>query len=472
MKKRTTLSLVSILVCMSLFSQTRLAMLKNSLKTNSTDIKDIIPIVNKENDELAIFIADAKNVYAYKFNNQFELVSQITSETKNRKHKILLGSGIDKDNYCVFLSNTSYNKFAAVNFSFIEKKSSLNEFNLPSNEVFIQNIMHGNTFYILTASKNIGSIYLYTFTVNGKYKKAMIDLDYNLLLNEYNTPVNIADMLIHEESIIKIEKDTPNSIESASKKTKMYLRGDDIVLSFDHNKQFTQIITINIPSKKLSKKTIDKPLMDISDGRKKSNSFIYDDKIITIAATKAVFSMHILNYQTGKLYREYAFTQDEPITFKNSSIIQEGGTYSSYRELEKTKKFLRKITAKNIGVSVIKNNNDYQFTIGGYIEQNSTGPALGYGVPMSFGNVSLFFNPTMMAFNSFTNTKSTRIECLFDTDYNHVPTKEISNNVFDKINQHVSAGKDHKTVFRYKDYFIQGVYNSYQKTYYLTKFTK
>ena len=50
----------------SLLSQEELVMFKNDLKTSSSAIKDVIPVVNTKTNEIAFFIADAKNVYGYK----------------------------------------------------------------------------------------------------------------------------------------------------------------------------------------------------------------------------------------------------------------------------------------------------------------------------------------------------------------------------------------------------------------------
>nr|BFF39220.1 hypothetical protein BACY1_10250 [Tenacibaculum mesophilum] len=190
--------------------------------------------------------------------------------------------------------------------------------------------------------------------------------------------------------------------------------------------------------------------------------------------------MYILDLATGNFIKEYAASKDEEILFKNSPIIQKGGFYNGYRELEKTKKFLRKITTGKIGVSVIKNKNSYLFTIGGYVEQRSAAPMMmagfgGIGGPIaSLGsvNVNLFFNPTMFAYNSFTNTKSTQIECLFDTGFEHIKDTKIPRNIFDKIKSTPRKSDIAYTIFKYKDFYIRSDYTPSDKTYHLRKFTR
>lgn len=480
MKKNCLIAFIIGLISYSLFAQKKIADFKNSLKENSTDIKDVIPIVNTENDELAIFIADAKNVYGYKLNSNFIVKEQLSSETKKRKYKVLLGSSIKNNDYRIFLSNNDKSQFAYINFSFDNQKKSTKEFILPSGQTFLQTVSVKNKFYILSANKITGTLLINFINHDEVLQYFAIDLTKTTFLNKKGKEVIATDLLFpfNNTPIKKFEKDTPNSIEAVSDNRKMYLKGDDIVITFDHNKSIAQVLTINLNSKKVSKNIFKKPLAHIKSGRKKTNSFIYDNRIALIAATKEVFVMHILNYNTNEFIKEYVFSKDEQITFKNSPIIQEGGFYNNYRALEKSKKFLRKVTSNKIGVSIIRNKGDYQFTIGGYVNQRSGGAPMmmmgGFGgFPMaSFGNVSVFFNPTMLAYNSFTNTKSTRIECLFNSNFEHIKDKEFSKNIFDKIKSSYTRSKVAETVFKYKNFFIKGDYNSNTRMYSLKKFTR
>ncbi|WP_064967142.1 hypothetical protein [Tenacibaculum ovolyticum] len=478
--KKIYSSLVICLIFSAVFSQEKIASLKNHLKINSTDIKDVIPIVNSENNEIAIFIADAKNVYGYKLNDKFKVNGEVSSITKKRKYKVLLGSSIHANNYKIYLTNKDKNKYAYINFSFDSKENSIHEFILPPRQRFIQTISYKNKLYVMSADKVTRTILLNYFDNNDTLQHHIIDTTDLTFLNKDGKQVLVIDLLLsfnnRPKPIKKFEKDTPNSIETVSETNKLYLRNNEIVITFDKNKDFTQVLSINIDSFKTTKNSFKKPLSDKRSGRKKTNSFIYDDKIILVAATKDIFSMQIFDYDTGKLLKEYAVNKDEEITFKNSPIIQKGGFYNNHRELKKTKQFLRKITSNKIGVSVIKNKNNFHFSIGGYVEQRTGGPMMmgGFGgIPMaSFGNISLFFNPTMFAYNSFSNTKSTQIECLFNENFEYIKDAEPQKNAFNIMKDYPKKGKTGITVFKHKDYFIRGAYNSSSKTYYLTKFER
>jgi hypothetical protein len=73
------------------FGQKKIGQFVNSLKTSSSNIKDVIPIVNTKNGDFAIFIADAKNVYAYKLDENFTVKEKMASEEKRRKFKTIIG---------------------------------------------------------------------------------------------------------------------------------------------------------------------------------------------------------------------------------------------------------------------------------------------------------------------------------------------------------------------------------------------
>nr|BFF39221.1 hypothetical protein BACY1_10260 [Tenacibaculum mesophilum] len=69
--------------------------------------------------------------------------------------------------------------------------------------------------------------------------------------------------------IKKFEENTPNSIESVSETAKMYLKGNNFIISFDNNKNITQLFTVNLTNYKVSTATFNKPLSNIKSGRKK-----------------------------------------------------------------------------------------------------------------------------------------------------------------------------------------------------------
>ncbi|RMB59121.1 hypothetical protein EAX61_08650 [Dokdonia sinensis] len=78
-------------------------------------------------------------------------------------------------------------------------------------------------------------------------------------------------------------------------------------------------------------------------------------------------------------------------------------------------------------------------TVGGVRPQGGGGgmmmPGFG-GLPIAtVGAVTMSFNPASFAYGSYGATGSTRIESMFDGDFNHIDG-EVVDNIFDRIDRH------------------------------------
>ena len=476
-KKIFTLLFICLMQTVS--SQETVLHFKNDLKTSSSFIKDVIPIVNKQTGEIAFFVADAKNVYGYNIDENFTITDKITSQEKGRKYKVLIGSSASKnDSYRVFLTNKSQNKFTSIQFSFKDGLTTSKEFTIGKKETFIQTAKYNNQFYLISGDKETNELFIYTFDDAGNPKRHRIDISGLRFIDSNVKRTNLLTLLIKKENIKKFEENTPNSIQLTSEQRKMYIRNGSILFSLDHHKMFTQVLQVDLNSFKATSFQFRKPAL----GKKarRTNSYLNGKNLFTIAVTKEKFSVEILDFETGNLIKKYGASKNDSITFKNSPIIQEGGLYKGYRELGKTKRFLKRIATGNTGISVRKVNNNYHVIIGGYIEQKmNTGMMMPFGgIPIaSFGSATVFFNPTQIAFNSFSNNKATRIESLFDENFNHVKG-EIKKNAFDKMKKKKSNSSGSSTfkpkgstVFKYKDYYIKTKFDSFSKQFIFKKYT-
>lgn len=477
MIKKYAFTIVFLTTFVFCFAQEQVGAFQNTLKTSYSSVKDVVPIVNEKTGSISLFILDAKNVYLYELNKDFKVEKELLSEAKRRKYKTIIGNSISESgDYRIFLSNKDKKKFMSLNFSFKDNSSTSKEFKLEtSKEEFVQTISLNNKFYLIAANPNFDGMFIYTFNDEGIYKRSIIDTSDMKFISKKGRKIILGWLLTYgDEGIKKIDNSLPNSIEVVSSKKKMYIRGSDIFFTFDNNKVYTQLLTLNIKNLEVEGLIYKKPLEETQSTIKKTNSFINGDNIFLLASTNQKLKLRIADFKKGEIKKELEINKKEPIAFKNSPIIQKGGAYKQYRELEKTSKFLRKITTENIGVSIRNVNNKNQITIGGYVNQrrnngNFFTPFGGTSIA-SFGNVSVFFNPTMYAYNSMANTKSVVIECLFDNEFNHIKEEKAKKNIFDKMQEH----KDSKigvSVFKYKDYFIKGYYRPSRKMYYLKKFT-
>ncbi len=492
---------LGILSTINSYSQEELTVFENTLKTSSSSLKDVIPIVNEKSGDISLFLMDATKVYGYLLNDEFEVINSLSSEDKSRKYKMLIGKSISNTNdYRIYLTNNNQNKFASINFSYGEKASTFEEFGLSSKkEMLVQTVTYNNDFYLISILKNSSKLIFYKFNDNGKFDRTELDFSSNKFMNSYNKESNIFRLITSGSGsyglkmvidLKKIDENSPNSIEITSEKSKLYLRENSLVFTFDENQKYTQIITVNLDTYESEISAINKPNFksdEIENSEnsiynsvfnKKTNSFLMGNNLFLIGSTDDEFNFMVKNYSTKEIIKQYTVNVEDSITFKNTPIIQEGGAFESYREMEKTRKFLRKITSGDIGVAVYKKGNKYQITLGGKKEIQRGGggmmmPMGGFGVPIaSAGAVTVFFNPTYAAFNSYTSTKSTHIKGLFDINFEHLKG-DIEKNVFDKIyefEENENTANYGETIFRYNGYYILGNYLTKDKKYILRKF--
>lgn len=479
MNKKIFSLIILLGLSITIFSQEQIGSFVNTLKTSSYNIKikNVFSIVDEKTEKIAFFFTDAKNVYAYKLNTDFTVEEKLSFVDKRRKYKTLIGHSISENgDYTIVLTNTKKNKFLSVHFSFKNKTTSSEETILVQGEKFIQAASKKNKFYLITTRRNFDNITIYSNQKDGKLKKDKLDLKHLSFISKQGEGMYIGDILTGglystKDPINKIDENIPNSIEITAELKKMYEKDNTLIFTLDDNKHFTQILTLNLDDYSTSQKMFKKDMFDAL----RTNSFINGNNIFIASTNKSKFVLKVFNYTTQELIKEYTITKEEPITFKNTPIIQEGGAYGGVRKLEKAKKFLRKINTGKFGVSVRKTNkNNYHITIGAYVVKRQSGMMMGGFGAMSIGsvgNVSMFFNPTQFAFNSMSNTRSTRIECLFDENLNHVEGK-IEDTVFDKMkNNKAVSSKEGEVIFKYKDYFIRSEYIHYSKMCVLKKFT-
>lgn len=469
--KRIIITFSLILVSFLSSAQEKLLVVENGLKTSNSKLEQSFVISNKTNDNLSITLKDSKYIYSYLYNENLKKIAEIKTKAFRNETKTQLGSSVNESNYFAYLSNNNRTKFGVYSFNYKDKQSLYNEVDLNlENEKFLQSVSLKNSFYIFTILKNKSILKIYKLK-NNSFIVNTIDLSKERFIDAKSAPTSLYKAL-QDNRVLKLEKmeqQNPNSIESASNRAKLYTSNEGVIITIDNSPNVTQILKINLSDYTYAIDSIDKPSIVSSFGSIKSNSFIYDNSLFLLMATSNQLIFNVLDLKSKTLIKEYRLEKEDTIKFKNSKIIQEGGMYDGYRELEKTSKFLRKISQGAIGISIYKLDDKFQITLGGYKEVSSGGGMMMPG----FGSMASGFNPTMFAYGSYTNTKSTYINCLFDNDFNHLEGS-FDSNVFDKLSEFTSENKAYfnaETIFEYKDALIFGTSIKEDKKFRLYKFT-
>ena len=449
---------ISILFFVSIttfsIAQKEVFKIKNTNFSPSFKNKDSYSFSNHKTGELSILIGEHKILYTYLLDSDFNKKEELRVESLKKSFNNFIGYTVNDKNYRLVFTNKSNKKFAVINYDFNTQNSNTFEIDLIlKKEEYIEAISLNNRFFLLTILKNSNDLIIRELT-NNAFVKTIIPFKnnislYNLLLqkNDPDDDQKLKSSILQGKLIqlAKIDNKNPNSIETTSELNKLYADNNSLIFTFDNFNNYTLIFTLDLDSFELSKRKINKdkdPILLF----KKSNSYIFNDLFFQIQSSKDKMVFSVKNFVTEDLIKKHEINIDAPITIKNTPIIQEGGTFMSSngkRELEEvTAKYLRKITAGDLGIAAYKIGANYQITLGGTKEISSGGG--GGGMMMtgggamtmaSSGAVSVSApNMTYVSYGNYSSTKSTYIKSIFDENFEH-QKGEIKENVFDKVEE-------------------------------------
>ncbi|MGG6229469.1 hypothetical protein [Tenacibaculum sp. SDUM215027] len=453
-------------------------------------IKKSFSIFNNYNNSIASFLLEKKTIHGYVLNKNLSIQKRLVLKDLKKKYNVIVGKLYSNQNtYTLILSNKEKDKFALIKFNFDSNKVEFIEDALKVKKmIFLQSVNKGATSHLLFLDEKESNIISKNFTINDKittttfllkneqflinndreislkkllpdYKKAnhreIKNIEYELTkIKETPYKTNIIENTFFEGAVYSTKRAqlSPTSVELTSRYNKLYINNNDVIITLDKNQFYTQILTLNLTNGSHTFEKIKKPLFEEQNMYKRSNSFIYDNNIFLIATSKNKLVCTIYNLKDKQKIKQIEANKNEPISFKNSSIVQEGGAFNKHRNFEETNKFLRKISESNIGIGVTKYNNTYEIVIGAEKQaMKGTSTALIFlqmgfmGFSSNMINTESFISPNSNSFFfNYLATKSIKIHCLFDENFNH-KKGSVKRNVYDQIADFIKSTKDKNT---------------------------
>ncbi|WP_394758461.1 hypothetical protein [Flavobacterium sp.] len=463
-----------------------------TLKSN----RDVFQIVKDSTKEVNLFISDRKKVTSFLLDSKLEIKDSISGTRPEKKHKDILGYSTSNNIYTIYWSTSNKNQLFYQTFDFINKKVIGNtiEYNSSGlNEKHLQYFTINGKFYTLKLSIDEHCLKLYEY-LGSDIKEFRIDTSEMKLYKSNNElsdiyfvlqkslgefEINGGGIFEGQYSLTKIDFTTPTTLTEAAKKRKIYATNNELLITLDFNDSKTQIIKIDLSTKKATLQEINKSIEVYEIGSDlKSNSFIIEDKIFQLIVTskKLVLSQKDM---TGNIIKEYVINENDKFSIKNSPFIREN-LMGSERELETTAQFIRKIVRSNVGIAAYNLNGNYLVTIGSVSAEKSGGygPQMGgFGIlngnsPLGSGFYVQPVNFTMNSFNNYKSRRSISTNCLFNNELIHLSDK-IKDIAFDKIKNYeekYSLYIESPTLFKLENEFIYGFYNASTHKYSFYKF--
>ena len=429
--------------------------------------KEGYTIFNAKNGDLVIVMIEKKRGYASLLDKNFKEKSTLDFDILASKYGNVLGYDIDGETYKILFSNKSKGKFAILTIDFNSKGVIKNELDFDFDdydEKYLEAVQYNNQLFLFSATKSNAFI-IRELTGNGfnELKSFQIEnLKQSFLKIAGLKPLSTDQVpneprkqkLLKREdlfsslksNVTKIDNRVPHSIEQTASNNKLYQKDNLVYLTIEDDENLqTVFYKIDLEVLNMEKALYDYPKGKVGDF-KKYNSIILEDKIFQLGSSNNEMKIVIKNFE-GETFKVFYIEVNQPISFKNSPIIQDGETFVpfvNHREMEETSKYLRKVSSGNIGLTGYKDGDLYNFSIGGFIELKGGAGGMmmnGGGVyngGVSTGGVPVMnyytYNPIYNSFYSYNATKSTFFNTHFDSDFNYV-TKEESDNIFDRIKE-------------------------------------
>lgn len=460
------------------FSAVKSQNLVSEFSLNLDKNTSLFNILNPQTNENAFFFMNKENIKCIKINSDLKKVEEISVAKPEKHFKSIIGYKSENNSYSIYWANNS-NQILEQKIDFTTKTSSSNTFELElENEEVINRITIGSKFYIVTVLKKTSTLNFYSF--EGTITKKIVSFEDKKFVNSVNQPVNLWNLISEKRGVQNnylfqnIISETPPSLVLSSEKRKCFLFGNKLIFSFDNSNSFTQAITINLENYESNQIIFTKPFLLENDFNfVDSNSFFLEDKLIQI---KLNYDKMIITVKTfdGVQIKSFEINDNEEIAFKNTDIIQENGSITNKRILEKSNKLLRKVNNTFPSVSFFTNENEILMTLGGISEIKNNNAVFYGGIIGGFTGAmigALLTNYSIDNINSYNNRKVVYINCLFDKDFNHI-SREIEESPFDNLRLfiHKNTNLQNQVIFKINANLFLGGYDKKSFKYNIFKF--
>lgn len=435
-------------ICFISFCNAQDIIIEKQLPSN-LNAKQVFQVPNAENGDFALFLLGKNQSKSYLIEKNFSIKDSVDVGILPKKYKTLLGTQVAKDNsYMLFLSTEgafsfineyAKPKYGLIKFSFDGTEPYSKELDLKfKGEVLLESFRLNNRLVLLTISKKSSLLHFYLFDSNGNHERKSVDCDDITFRYWNNTKASLHKILKSPDGnpieggklLTIIDQYVPYSIKSTSELNKLYLKDNKLVFTLDGNKDFTQILTINLSDWSKKYTGFIKPKVNAVGFGRKSNSFLFENKYFGLTLFKDTLKMEIRNLHSKDLLKTHSIVNNEDIDIKNSPIIIMDGPYTGYREVEKTNQYFRKINDYNIGISVTKySENTYEISLGGVIPKVNL--KVVYSSPSDPTPLNIT-NPIKIAYEGVVGGRTTFIKCLLDSNFESIDGT-VKQNTFERI---------------------------------------
>jgi hypothetical protein len=303
------------------------------------------------------------------------------------------------------------------------------------NEKIINRISSNNHFFYFTLNKKTSEFIIYKFNNERYYDTTRYPFDPEV----WDDLKSIKRELVFGKRKISIERadmEGECDIKIAQNSKKLYVHNDTLFLLLNNVKNVTTVYAFDLINNKMDHRIILHKNDDSLSDPFVYNSFLLRNNLYYASASNNNLFLQIVDFYTGNILKEFKANRNEEISFKNSSITQQGDAIGTgnVRELGKTKQLLRKLTNGSLVITATPNDlkNEVELLVGSYKEVTNYGG--GGGMWMAGGGTAApIFMPTG-GFSRSSWSKSASFKVLINAEnYEHI-NGMISPSINDRVN--------------------------------------
>lgn len=383
-------------------------------------------ILNRTKQSSCSFLVSGDSIRAFVFTGPLKLMRQFS--LPRRPESKLLGGFMRDSSVYMFTSMLRYDKLYCYALNVITGNVSETVIPFdPEKEKIVTHMSAGNHFLYVTASNKKNELIVYDFAG----AQAGTPLRYRFSDEQWKE-LTRPGFLTRNVSLMTIEQDGDLNLDNLSKKNKLYLNNESVMLVMNNHIDSTRIVNFDLKQQKVSAWVVDhNPGVSISKNFTYSdNSFLFRNKLYYVRATYDSLHVQIVDPWSGAVTKLFSAQSDKDITWKNTPIIYEEGDGSQTGVTNKdTRQLLRKMIRDTAVILVRPYYNDQiEVVVGSYARRVVYFPGPAGNVPGAYGT-SQNYIPTMTNGGVYRQgwTRSMHFKMLLNADYSNASGEPVSN---------------------------------------------
>jgi len=347
----------------------------------------VFEVKNDSTQTTTLFNAGKNKILSIKLNENKQIIDSLSTESILENYSII-GSNYSKNLDIIYCKNEKSGDLFALSFDFFNKKTTLIDFSQSlEKDNNIYNFSQNDKFYMLYTIKGTNNLKINSIDFKGNITSHNIDISNFKLLNYYNNTTTLYKSIgsfygaFTNKNFTVIDSKSDISLIEASNKTKLYIKKNQLVFTFDISKSVTQILNVNLIDFTANVKHIATPPIGASlesMTEMESNSFLIDDKLFQFKLTSELEIITIKNLD-GQLMKTYMLKSEKKANENSNSYYILSPMDKEIKGLKNSKDFLERSTKIGYGSGIYctKTNDTYQINFGAVSElQRSSAIAL------------------------------------------------------------------------------------------------